>query len=53
MRHLFSLVTLSVCLTTTGAADWNRFKEDFRHSHKLNSNGRVSVEGFNGSIRWR
>ncbi len=30
--------------------DWNRVKEDFRYSYELRPNGRVSVEGFNGSI---
>lgn len=32
------------------AGDNDRFKEDFRFNHKLNSGGRVTLEGFNGSI---
>lgn len=32
------------------AWDNDRYREDFRYSYKLNSNGRVSLEGFNGSI---
>jgi DUF4097 and DUF4098 domain-containing protein YvlB len=39
-------------ISTSAALAWDgdRYKEDFRHSFPLNSNGRVSLEGFNGSI---
>lgn len=43
---LCALVSASAAL----AWDGDRYKEDFRHSFPLNANGRVSLEGFNGSI---
>lgn len=47
---LLSTLALPVFLLPCGAADWDRYKEDFRFSHKLNSNGRLSIESFNGSV---
>lgn len=35
------------------AGDNDRYREDFRFNHRLNSGGRVTLEGFNGSIEIR
>lgn len=45
--------TLLLALSITPALlawDNDRYKEDFRFNYKLNSNGRVNLEGFNGSV---
>ena len=50
-RRIFSGLALSALLSASAFAwDSDRFKEDFRFSYKLAANGRVSLEGFNGSV---
>lgn len=52
-----ALLALPLCLATAGCdfdpADWgpmDRYKEEFRATHKLADGGLLSVEGFNGSV---
>ncbi len=49
-RQLFLALAI-VPVLLAGSND--RYKEDFRFNHKLNQGGRVSLEGFNGSIEIR
>lgn len=45
-----SLLLAAAIVPAALAQDWNRVTEDFKFTYDLQPNGRVSVEGFNGSI---
>ncbi len=50
-RRFFSALALTAMMASSALAwDSDRYKEDFRFSYKLAPNGRISMEGFNGSI---
>lgn len=50
MIHRRILLCAIAAATASFAWDGDRYKEDFRYSYALTANGRVNVEGFNGSI---
>jgi len=56
MRALFLLPPLTAGLLILGGCDFEdlggleRYHEDFHYSHPLKSGGRLTVEGFNGTI---
>ena len=45
-----SLLLAAALAPAVFCQDWNRVTEDFKFSYKLTPTGRVSVEGYNGSI---
>src|SRR5579871_1860700 len=53
MHLAFPVAAIGLCLTACDVVDWGgmeRFSRDFHYSYALASDGRISVETFNGGV---